>query len=236
MLSAIRIGKFTSSEIFNLMAVSKSNGRPLKAKETYIQEKIYEKRLGRQLNNALSSRPTIWGSTLEPRLYSLLDQFEYEYCSSSTIVHPTIPLWVGTPDFLTSRKVADGKCPYTLKSFCELADISISNDITRFKETKPEYYWQLVSNAVLTGKKLVELITYCPFQSELAAIRDHIENIDDNQNKLAWIYFSEDEDLPHLVEGEYYKNLYKFEFEPPVEDMALLTDAVLEASEILEAA
>jgi hypothetical protein len=233
MLSELRVGKFTSSSIHNLMKKGRG-GAPSVATATYIEEKIMEKRLGKQLNADVSSRPTIWGHVVEQKLYSLLDPFEYQYCSEETIVHPEISSWAGTPDFLTKEKVCDGKCPYTLKAFCQLADISIAHDVEKLKATKPEYYWQLVSNAILTGRKTAELITYCPYQSELASIREMVENYDENQVKYSWIYFSEDEDLPFLIEGGYYRNLYKLEFEVPQEDIVALTSAVVEAKNQLE--
>ena len=227
MLSDIRVGKFTSSSIYLLMKKGRG-GLQSAATASYLEEKAMERRLGRQLDSDCSSRPTIWGTLLEKRLNTLLDAFEYSYCSSETILHPTIDCWVGTPDFLTLDRVCDGKCPFTLKSFCQMADIAISGDLEKFKELKPEYYWQLVSNAILTGRKKAELIIYCPYQSELQSIREMVADIEEgDQNKLAWIYFSEDNDLPYLIDGGYYKNIYKFVFDIPEEDINALTEAVL---------
>lgn len=235
MLSEIRNGKFTSSSIHFLMKNGRG-GKPSVQTERYIEEKRMERRLGRSLNSDISARPTIWGSVVEKRLYSLLDPFEYEYCSNQTVTHPEINVWAGTPDFLTKERVCDGKCPYTLKSFCEMADIAIANDAEKLKSDVPEYYWQLVSNAILTGRKQAELIIYCPYKSELDAIRDMVNDADDfDQNKVAWIYFSNDEDLPYLIDGQYYNNKYSLVFDVPSEDVESLTSAVLEASKKLEA-
>lgn len=235
MLNDIRVGKFTSSEIYLLM----KNGRgsaPSVATTSYIEEKRMERRLQRSLNADVSGRPTIWGNLLELRLSTLLSPFEYDYRSAESIVHPTIPTWAGTPDFTAMDRVADAKCPYTLKAFCQLADIAIAQDLEKFKSTKPEYYWQLVSNAVLTGKPKAELIPYCPYKDELAAIREMCEVSNEDQNKLAWIFFSSDEDLPYLIPGGYYKNMYSFIFDVPQDDIAALTEAVQQASIVLEAA
>lgn len=234
MLSNIRVGRFTSSSIHFLMKKGRG-GAPSVATQSYIEEKIMERKLGRTLNADLSSRPTVWGHALEKRLNTLLNMFEYNYCSDETVQHPEISSWVGTPDFVTSDRVVDAKCPYTLKSFCQLADIAIAGDVEKLKEDKPEYYWQLVSNSILTNRKNAELIVYCPYKSELQDIRDTTDSLEEGeQNKLAWIYFSEDEDLPYLVEGNYYKNMYKFVFEVPEIDKDALTSAVVEASKLLE--
>lgn len=234
MLSKIRVGNFTSSSIHFLMKKGRGSA-PSVATQTYIEEKIMERKLGRTLNADMSSRPTVWGHTLEKRLSVLLNMFEYNYCSDETIQHPTIPSWVGTPDFTTSDRVVDAKCPFTLKAFCELADIAIGGDYRDLRLYKPEYYWQLVSNSILTNKSKAELIAYCPYQSELQDIRDTTESVEEGeQNKLAWIYFSGDEDLPYLLEGNYYKNMYKFVFDVPKDDVEALSSAVVEASKLLE--
>lgn len=210
-------------------------GKPSVATQSYIEEKVMEARLGRPLNGDLSSRPTTWGHLVEKHVNTLLDPFEYEYCSDQTIVHPSIDTWAGTPDFLTLKKVVDVKCPYTLKAFCQLADIAIAGDVEKLKKEKPEYYWQLVSNGILTGRKEAELISYCPYQSELKAIRELCENEEDSQTKLQWLYFAEDEDLPYLIEERYYQNMYRFVFEIPHEDIEALTEAVQVASKQLKA-
>lgn len=233
MLSNIRVGRFTSSNIHYLMKKGRGD-KPSVATQTYLKEKLMERRLGRQLNADLSSRPTTWGHLVEKYVYSLIDPFEYEYCSDQTIQHPTIESWVGTPDFITKDRVVDAKCPYTLKAFCELADIAIAGDALRLKNDKPEYYWQLVSNAILTGKDKAELIVFCPYQSELSKLRELCENEEDSQTKLQWLYFSEDEDLPYLVEGNFYKNKSHFVFEISQEDKDALTEAVTVASSLLK--
>lgn len=232
MLSEVRNGKFTSSSIYNLMKKGRGS-LPSAATESYIQEKLMERRLGRGLETELTSRPTAWGHLLEQYVQTKLDIFEYEYCSDVTIEHPTLP-WAGTPDFMCSDRVVDAKCPFTLKAFCELADIAIANDLEALKAKKPEYYWQLVSNAILTSKDKAELIIFCPYQTELEAIRDFADNVDVDQSRYLWIYLAADIELPYLIEGNYYQNMYKFVFDVPVEDKQLLVDAVEVASKRLE--
>lgn len=229
MLSQKRVGRITSSEIYKLMKKGRGNS-PSVVTETYLAEKRIEKRLGRSLNADISARPTLWGTMLEPRLYSMLNPFEYEYCSTDTIIHPEIDIWAGTPDFTTKDKVCDGKCPYTLKSFCEMADMIIGGDYRDLRLYKPEYYWQLISNSVLTNKKQAELIIYCPYKSELPAIKEMLENMDEDQTKYQWVYFTEDDGLPYLPDGGYYKNLYSLTFDVPTEDVEALRTAVLQVS------
>ena len=205
----------------------------------YIEEVKIERRLGRRLNSNESSRPTSWGSVIESRVATILagdNPFEYKYASSDTLTHPTISDWCGTPDLVGADKVADIKCPYTLKSFVKLSDICLAQDSDKLKQQFPEYYWQLVSNAIITGKDKAELIVYCPYQSELDSIRENIANLDDTdlQTDSQWIAFSPDEKLPYLPDGGYYHNLNRFEFVVTVEDKNLLTQAVENASQQLD--
>lgn len=232
-LSDIRIGKFTSSDIYLLMKKGKGNS-PSVASESYIEDKIIENKLGRCLNADVSSRSTLWGTVLEQRVASLLDQFEYDYCSNTTLVHPTIQSWAGTPDFVTLDRVVDAKCPYTLKAFCQLAEICIGKDYQDLRLHKPDYYWQLVSNSILTGKKKAELIVYCPFKEELEAVRELVDNFEEDQHKLFWIFQADDEDLPYVPKDSYYTNMYKLIFDVPAEDQEALIEVVIKASNRLE--
>ena len=107
------------------------------------------------------------------------------------------------------------------------------------REIKPEYYWQLVSNAILTNKSKAELIVYVPFKSEIADIKTFSEETDVffqnnlDQNKYAWINFAQDNDLPYLREDGFYSNLNTLAFDIPLEDKELLTERVKLAVNLL---
>lgn len=246
-----RIGRFTSSEIAALM---KGGTRPMAEGEllaykcsnpkgrrttidvtfgdkamTYIQEKAMERRLGRALNDIATAKPLIWGKLLEQRAFDLLGM-EYSFISLDTIQHKELgEIWGGSPDGTKDNTVIDIKCPMTLKSFCQFADCK---DIQEIREKHPDgekYYWQLVSNSILTDSSHAELIIYLPYQSELKEIRELCEETDLHPNKVAWIAFAEDDDLPYLIDGGHYKNIYIFNFEVPQIDKDLLTSRVVEA-------
>ena len=68
----MRIGNFTSSEIFNLMANGKKEGELGAPALTYIKECNMERRLGRQLENDQNARPTSWGNLCEGYVFSML--------------------------------------------------------------------------------------------------------------------------------------------------------------------
>lgn len=209
---------------------------------TYIEEKKMERKLGRALNDITTAKPLIWGKMLEQRAFDLLG-IEYSLISQDTIEHPEIPYWSGSPDGIKESKeyktVIDIKCPMTLKSFCQLVDwpgLTGYEAIQKIRENHSDgekYYWQLVSNAILVGAKYAELVVYLPYKSELQEIRDLCEETDMSPNKVAWIAFAEDDDLPYLLDGGYFSNCYVFTFEVPQADKDLLTSRVLEAGKIL---
>ena len=227
----MRGGKFTSSSIYKLMSNGKGThgfGAPA---ITYIEEKRMELRLGRDLGSEVSSRPLSWGKLVEQRVFDLLG-LEYVYQSDVRFKHTEYgQFWTGAPDLIKGNMFAEVKCPYTLKSFCEMVDSLTS--VEAWKACKPEYYWQNVSNAILTGSNEAEIIIYAPYQSELEAIRELANNYEGDQNKVAWINWAADDELPWIPENAYYKNLNIFKYEIPQQDKDALTERVKLAIEML---
>jgi len=236
MNNELRNGNCTSSEIFALTAMDRSGKNPGKPFYTYIEECNMERRLCRSVSEETNARPITWGHLNEPRVFELLGT-EYSLISQETIVHPEIDYWAGSPDALKyidgkAETVCDIKCPKTLKSFCQLVDGWAKDGIDGIREGHKDgekYYWQLVSNAILTGCSTAELIVYCPYKHELDAIR----KMTDGNSKYYWIWGSGDEELPYLIEGGYYKNLNVFSFGIPQRDKDFRKQRVLEAGELL---
>lgn len=234
--NTLRVGRFTSSGIAALLSVAKDKVGFGKPALTYIAEKNMERRLGRSLTIESNAHALTWGRLVEKRAFDLLGT-EYKLCSQDTIEHKELgKIWSGSPDLVKyddGGTVVDIKCPITLKSFCQFADCE---NIEQIREEHPDgedYYWQLVSNAILTESQFAELIVYCPYQSELQEIRDMASNYEGDQNKVAWINWSGDMDLPYLPDGGYYKNFHIIRFEVPYNDMLLLTEKVLAAGKLL---
>jgi hypothetical protein len=233
--NAARIGNITSSEIVAMMSRDKTGKEFGKPAQTYIDECNMERKLGRSLNSEISAKPTSWGNLVEQRAFEVLG-LEYKICSSETITHPMIPYWSGSPDgnkFDEGKTVFDIKCPMTLKSFCTMADCKTIDEVRMNHKDGDKFYWQLVSNAVLTESKYAELIVYCPYERELDAIRELASNYDGDQNKVAWIGFGTNDELPFVPEGGHYKNIYVIRFEVPQSDKDALTNSVIKAGAFL---
>lgn len=234
-----RTGNFTSSQIGKLMTYGKDGKSFGKPALTYIEERNMERRLGRSLQTEISSRPTSWGHTLEGVVFDILDT-TYKLSSDETIKHPTIPFFCGSPDGIKYGEngkidaVFDFKSPFTLKSFCTLVD---AKDIETLRETHSEgetYYWQIIANAILTGAKFGEIIVFVPYLDELEIVKEVTGNMfESQQNKTAWINFANDDDLPYLIRGGYYKNLNIIRFPIPEADIKALISRVLEAGKLL---
>jgi hypothetical protein len=243
MLSAIRNGNFTSSEIYRLMAKGKAKDSIGKPFFEYIEECNMERRLGRAIDIEVDARPTTWGKLVEKRGFEMID-INYTLCSSETLSHPTIDFWKGSPDATKKtpehKIVADLKCPLSLKSFCQLVDpykedgkiIHEALTIEAVRENHKDgekFYWQLVSNGIITGSDRGELIVYCPYKSELEEIR----MLADGNPSYYWIWSSSDEQLPYLIEGGHYKNVNVIAFDIPKEDKDFLTERVILGGELL---
>jgi hypothetical protein len=226
----MRTGNFTSSEIWKLTTKDRSGKGFGKPALTYIDEKADEAIVGRSLSQNNGSRETAWGTFVETIAFTKLP-FNYRLISKDRYKHSSIDNWSGMPDIIYQDCVGDIKCPFTIKSYMNLYKI---NSIKSFKERADEYYWQLVSNSVLTNSTFAELIIYCPYKSELDEIREAAENFDGDQNQVAFINWATDEQLPYLPDGGLIENLKIFKFEVPEFDKKMLTDCVKTSNILLK--
>ena len=216
----LRVGKFTSSQIYKIM------GSP-KVEATYRRSKEIEQRLGRSTEMKTYSKSMAWGELVEKRVFDLLD-LNYELCSSTTIVHPLYNNWSGSPDCINKVKncVSDIKC-YEPLNFANYADVLMAQDIQNFKYEFPKEYWQLVSNACILDLPNAEAILYLPYKEELNDIRILADNYDGvDQYRFRFITESEDDELAYQLKGGYYSNLITFTFEIPEEDKLALIEKI----------
>ena len=217
-----RAKTFSSSALHNLMSKGRDNftlenvGKPFK---TYVEEKVMEINLGRQLSTENSARPTAWGTLVEEFAFSKMG-LEYSLVSKERFYKGDY--WSGMPDLITDEIVGDIKCPWTLKGFCKLVN-AIDKGVEVFKEEFPKYYWQLVSNAILCERDKAMIVCFAPFKEDLNDIRELAEeHIGEQNNRFAFINWAEDEELPYLIKGNKYNDLNVLEFDIPEEDKDIL--------------
>jgi hypothetical protein len=226
-----RHGTFSSSSIHILTQLNKAKTDFSEKAQKYIKQVGYELQLGRPLNAERDSRPTSWGTFVEKRAFDLLP-IEYQLVSQTRLFHPEIPTWSGAPDLIIdSEVVSDVKCPFSLEVFLDKVK-ALNESVETYKSEFPGDYYQLVSNAVLTGSKYAEAIIYVPYLSELDAIRSMASQADEQGSN--WIKWAEDNELPYLIDGGNFKNLNIFRFVIPQADKDLLTSKVIAASKLLQ--
>lgn len=235
-----RYGNFSSSEIYKLVKSGRGKNDVFSQTGlTYIAEKRMEKRLGRSLSSETNAKPTNWGTFLEGIAFEKLS-LDFSLVSKKRFVHTKYPNWVGMPDNLSTDIVADIKCPWTMKQFCELVDAMKSGDPYQYLKSLDgqgqlgsHYIWQLVSNAILCDRDYAALFVYVPYKSDLDMIRYQASQAED-QNKVAFIQWAKDDELPYLPDDcEYYKDFNTCTFEIPQEDKDFLTERVVLAIEML---
>lgn len=252
-LSNIRTGRITSSEISDLMTKSTNPTMPGAPFYSYVQDCIMERFFKQRLDNETDVLALSWGRLCEKVVHNNLP-LNYIFHSDVTLVNPEIKDHCGSPDGSKNRgnkihTVTDIKCPLTRKSFFHLiAPLYVFDGIKAKRRKKKmngneamryirdnhkdgdKYYWQLVSNACITGAKWAELIVFMPYYEELEAIRAYNANLDE-PNYL--VFGAKDEKLPFIYRQSGVKNLNIIRFEVPEEDKQFLKERVKLAVQLI---
>lgn len=220
-----RRGQFTSSQMYRLAARGRTAGSIGASFGTYVTEKKREIETGRYIQNESSSKPTDWGNMCEPIVHDMLG-LEYSMVSKTRFTHKTLP-WSGMPDEIVGgKKVSDIKCPWTLTSFMDAYETC--NDWELFKKAKKEWYWQLISNACLTGIDYCELILFMPKFKRLPDIKKESAHNGYFFHNLA------DEALPWTSDKSDIPEITYIRFTASEEDKEFLTDRITLAAEELK--
>lgn len=234
----LRIGNFTSSNIYKLMTFDRSGKNPGSSFYSYIQEKMFERKLGRSLEMGAKSQSMTWGKFLEKRVYDNLPM-GYKMLNKATKQHPTIKSLVGTVDFVVPGvKVSELKC-YEPKNFASYVSALMTRDAEKIKAEHPKEYWQIISNADINNVCIGEAIAYMPYESEMDDIRelmqdeDYLRQIGMTLKDLYYIHEKPNSELPVLPNDSKFSNLNVFEFEIPTEDVIFFTKRVLDAEKVL---
>lgn len=233
-----RIGNFTSSNVYRLCA-STVKGEVTAAFYTYVQEKMFERSLGRSLEMGAYSQSMAWGSFLEKRVNDNLGN-AYIMVHKQTNVHPVHKFWTGSPDFdcPTLGKIAELKC-FEPKNFASYVTALLTEDLNVIKKEHPKEYWQIVSNAVIKGYSKGEAIVYMPYASEMAEIKElaqdpeYLAEIGLEPWQVRFIVEKENSQLATLPDNSKFKNLNIFEFEIPEEDKIFLTKRIIDANKLI---
>lgn len=237
MNSKLRDGRFTSSQMHRL-AASLKNGNPSSAFFTYCEEVKYQRAMERSTETRVLTKPMKWGSLFELVLFDY-ESLDIQLSHKETIVHKDHSFWSGTPDFYQGNiKTIEVKCPQP-KRFAKLSLSLISQNTETIKAQDKESYWQVVSNSILLGTPRAEIICYMPYKSEVEKIvqlhndTNFLEERGLNPEDYYFLQQDDIETMAYLPDDSGFKNINRFEFDVPQEDIDFLTDRVLLAEETI---
>lgn len=232
MINEKRTGNFTSSSIYMLASCGNNKdsiGAPF---FTYVKEKRREIRVGRSIQNDSISSPTEWGDMCEQYIIEKLP-LEYNIDSEKRYYHESLP-WNGAPDGIknTDKKVSlDIKSPFTLTSFMDTIEIfEMDNIELGLKKGKKDWYWQAVSNMILSESISCEQIIFMPERSDLEELREFSY---ENGYKFHTEFFRDDYRLPWTADYSEFKSITHIPFNPPQEDVDFLIKRVELATKCL---
>lgn len=177
----MRIGRFTSSEIYRIMECGK---RPMNAVElaarpktgvgskttqvpdpskmskggmNYIRQKVWETLTGRGKSQSYAY-PLVYGKETEPEAVEYFESVT-GLITQSVGFQPWTDHAGGSPDRLIGEKEGlEIKCPWS----DEQIDYLMLTDHWDLKGNYAEYYWQVVSLMLFTGRERWHFCTYDP--------------------------------------------------------------------------
>ena len=240
-----RIENFTSSQIFRLVGTDS-------VRETYLKEIRAERALKRSVDLGAYSQPMTWGKIFEA-FYFIQEKYfptgsGYSLCNKTTQVHKKYKFWAGSCDVEGRQDAGEIKCFYPEKYFllasALLKLLKGEMTIEQFKKDFKEVYWQVVSNGIILNKPKCTIFAYIPTLEEL---RDCIlllretnfaERLGLDPWMINFILDADDKDelyrLPYIdTEKSDFPNEVRFTFQPPAEDIILLTKTVIESEKLL---
>lgn len=157
-----RLGKFTSSEIYNLMGSSAMG---------YIRRKVGEELTGKSSKGEIDTEATRWGSFYEAEAITKFGrQKGLEFLVVQQLICDPDGRFGGTPDgIIPIRESPDKteyevetvevKCPPTFDNYLLLFECETPADL---KRAKKEYYWQVLDQMDLCGCLIGHFVAYHP--------------------------------------------------------------------------
>ena len=201
----IRLGRFTSSEIWKLMVEPKTNadkeaGKLSETAMTYVAEKVAEVMTGQAKQQGYAF-PLVWGIEKEPEA---VEHFEKVTGLQATSVgfYPYSDEAGGSPDReIGENEILECKAPYDSAKQLQYLMLTDWHDVKRdFREI----YWQCQANLLFASKEKCHLITYDPRMIEEKHKMTHIiiPTVDEDQKliiKKLQIAFTEKRKLLALL-------------------------------------
>jgi exodeoxyribonuclease (lambda-induced) len=194
-----RMGKITSSTVYNLMIEPKLKseaGNLSATTKEYLTTKLAERLTGVQ--REFTSNATNHGLELENEAIKFYEGKTGNKVNSSGYIEMINGLYGGTPDgLIQGGGIIQVKCPYNYTNH-------INNGLIEgqeyFKKNYKQYYWQCQSDMMITESEFCDFVSYCP-------------DIADNLKMFIFKIEANIEDMELLLSkinqaGEFMNNLY----------------------------
>jgi hypothetical protein len=158
-----RLGKLTSSTIWNLMVepkekTKKDAGELSSTTKDYLMGKLAEKLSGVQ--REFKSDATAHGLQLEKEALDFYAERTGNKVYEAGYIESIAGLYGGTPDgFVNDDGIIQIKCPYNYNNHLHNGLIT-GQDF--FKSKYREYYWQCQSDMLVSSKEYCDFVSYCP--------------------------------------------------------------------------
>ena len=154
----IRLGLFTSSNIFNLFVKGRGGGIS-KSAETYITQKAIESIYPLEVEG-FSSKAMAWGTEHEDSARNV-----YEVMSGNEVTNGGFYVFDentgSSPDGLIGDDgIVEIKCPYTRINHINNV-INLKDDVDLYKLSK-QYYYQVHHQMFCSGRKYVDFMSFDP--------------------------------------------------------------------------
>lgn len=170
----VRLGRFTSSKIDNLMGEKSLTTGAI----SYIHQKIGEELTGvcnATGEESVDNENTFWGKEYEPEAIKKFGQIkQLEYLVTQKVILNPYTRFSSTPDAIWVHgeclnqleynvSTVEVKCPPTYNNYIPLKKCKTPADIKRFKA---KYYWQVLDQMENCGSALGYFMCYHPLFPE----------------------------------------------------------------------
>jgi putative phage-type endonuclease len=181
--TAARVGHLTASRMKDVLAVSKRDGKPLEARENYLDELVTERWVGFATDHYVTAAMQ-WGLDYEPKAKEAYGQVKNcDVDPAGFILHPSIEFFGASPDaFIGTEGLAEFKCPTTLKHMRWIMA----------GEIPAEHRPQMLAQLACTGRQWCDFVSFDPrapakqrvFIRRLIPLAEELDSIEEEARKF----------------------------------------------------
>ena len=160
-----RLGKLTSSEIFNIMG----DKFPTEAAMNYLYRKIGEELSGLPCKDDIDNAATKHGNLYEPEALRLFaDMNKLPFLITQSLISPIDSRFSCTPDAIIIKnetqdsyavETVETKCPYSFDAYIKLFMCENPGDVLKVEK---KYFWQVIDQMYICDALMGYLVIYQP--------------------------------------------------------------------------